>query len=105
MSIAVDVADIPQAATRQIGWCYLLTTNDAGQTRILAIAPAWSDGACTAQLGRTTTANVAARPSVTLLYPPAEPAAMSLIVDGDATMDGDVMTFRPRSGVMHRSAI
>lgn len=106
MSIAVALDDIPQAIAAQIGWCYLLTVSDDGQPRVLAVTPDVDDGGtlrCGA--GRGTAANAAARPSVTLVYPPADPAAMSLIIDATATVDGSAISLTPTWAVMHRSAV
>lgn len=106
MSVAVDLTDLPTAIAAQIGWCYLLTVSDDGQPRVLAVAPDLAaDGVLRFEVGRGTAANVAARPAVTLVYPPSAAAAMSLIVDGAATVDGAVVAFAPTWAVMHRSAV
>ncbi len=57
------------------------------------------------EVGKSTGANVAARPSVTLVFPPATPEAMSLIVDGTATVEDGVVSFVATWAVMHRSAV
>lgn len=106
MSIAVALEDIPQAIAGQIGWCYLLTVSDDGQARVLAVAPdIHDDGTLRFEAGRGTAANAASRPTVTLVYPPVDPTSMSLIVDGDAVVDGSTITIAPTWAVMHRSAI
>jgi len=55
-------------------------------------------------LGRTTRANVAAHPSVTLVWPPADPSDYSLIVDGVASMRDDELAVAPTRAVLHRPA-
>ena len=106
MSIAVDLAALPTAIAEQMGWCYLLTVSDDGQPRVLAVAPAIADGGVLRfEVGKATSANVAARPGITLVYPPAAEPAMSLIIDGTATIDGASVAFTPTWAVMHRSAI
>ncbi|MCU1364859.1 MAG: hypothetical protein JWL72_2149 [Ilumatobacteraceae bacterium] len=106
MSVAVDLAALPAAIAAQIGWCYLLTVSDDGQARVLAVAPQVSDdGALMFEVGKGTAGNVAARPSITVVYPPAVATAMSLIVDGTATVDGSSVTLVPTWAVMHRSAV
>src|SRR3954449_3529486 len=105
MSVAVPIAELSAAIKGQIGWCYLLTVSDDGQARVLAVAPTDAgDGVLRFDVGKSTGANVAARPSVTLLFPPASAAAMSLIVDGSATVDNGAVSFVPTWAVMHRSA-
>lgn len=106
MSIAVDLADIPRAIAGQIGWCYLLTVTDEGQARVLAVAPdAQEDGSLRCTAGRGTLANAAARPNVTLVFPPATAEAMSLIIDGTATVTDTFVDVAPTWAVMHRPAI
>ena len=116
MSIAVAIEDIPSAIAAQIGWCYLLTVSDDGQARVLAVAPtANDDGTLRFSAGRGTAANATARPSVTLVFPPADPHAMSLIIDGTATVTnagtnagtdaGTEVSVTPTWAVMHRSAV
>ena len=106
MSIAVDLSVLPAAIAEQIGWGYLLTVSDDGQARVLAVAPTVSDdGALTFEVGKGTAGNVAARPTVTVVFPPAVATAMSLIVDGTATVDGTAVTMVPTWAVMHRSAV
>jgi hypothetical protein len=56
------------------------------------------------QLGRRTLANVTDRPQVTLLWPPVDPADYSLIVDGTAQLDGEVLLIDPSRAVLHRAA-
>jgi hypothetical protein len=106
MSVAVELSELPTAVAAQIGWCYLLTVSDDGQPRALAVAPTIAeDGRFTFEVGRGTAANVASRPAVTLLYPPADPAAMSLIVDGTATIEVGTVAMTPTWAVLHRSAL
>ena len=96
-----------EAMAETIGWCYLLTTSDEGQTRILAVRVDDLGGAML-RFGvgsKGTAANVAARSQVTLLFPPREAEGMSLIVDGTATVEGGVVSFVARSAVKHRSAL
>ena len=110
MSLAVTIEQLPTAIETQIGWCYLLTTSDQALPRILAITPEWdgSTGTLRATVSGGTAASVTARPTVTLLYPPAQPTGMSLIVDGAGTIepsdDGPILHFTPATAVLHRPA-
>lgn len=106
MSVAVPIPELSAAITGQVGWCYLLTVSDQGQPRVLAVAPDdIGDGMLRFEVGKSTAANVAARREITLVFPPASPAAMSLIVDGVATVDGSSVSFVATWAVMHRSVI
>ncbi len=109
MSIQVPIDDLAGVVESQMGWCYLLTVSDAGQARVLAVAPSFapeaSDRTLCFDVGGGTAANVTARPDCTLLWPPATPEAMSLIVDGTASVVGSTVRFAPTSAVKHRSAV
>jgi hypothetical protein len=110
MSVAVTIEGLPDAIEAQVGWCYLLTTSDQALPRILAITPAWdgATGTLRASVSGGTAASVTARPTVTLLYPPAQTAGMSLIIDGTGTIetddDGPLLRFTPATAVLHRPA-
>ena len=56
--------------------------------------------------GRTTRANAAAHPDVTLLWPPIEPGGMSLIVDAESFETGseEDLHLAPKKAVRHRPA-
>ncbi|MEI7617736.1 MAG: pyridoxamine 5'-phosphate oxidase family protein [Actinomycetota bacterium] len=107
MSVVVSLAELPAAIERQIGWCYLLTVSDQGGARAVAIAPVWvhESSALSAEVGRRTAENAGARPSVSMVWPPADPYGYSLIVDGTVQVHDVTITFTPTSAVMHRPAI
>mgnify|MGYP005814821617 CR=1 FL=1 len=104
MSIPVELDDLVAAASAY-GFAYVLTVSDAGTPHVVAATPQWGDGGATVTVGRSTLRNVAARPSISLCYPPAEPGGYSLISDGTATVAGDDrITFAPTTAVYHRPA-
>ncbi len=71
----------------------------------MSVAPTYADGAFTiTDPGRGSCANVAAHPSVTLLYPPLDQPGMSLIVDGTAAVNGTDVVVRPASAILHKPA-
>jgi hypothetical protein len=105
VSIEVALDDLPSAVA-EFAFAYLVTVADDGRARVLAVATEATDGRLVvADAGRSAPANVAARPAVTLVYPPPTPEGMSLLVDGDATADGTTVTVTPTRAVRHRSAI
>ena len=72
MSTKVDLHELADTM-RDYGFAYLLTVTDDQRTRAVAVTPfagaaglTFTDG-----LGRGTRANLAQRPDVTLLWPPA----------------------------------
>jgi hypothetical protein len=104
MSIAVPVDELG-AALAERHWGYLLTVRDDGRAQTLALPTVWRDGALVGEVGRSTAANVVARPNVTWVFPGASGEEFSLIVDGDATVEGSTVVVRPTWAVLHRPAI
>jgi hypothetical protein len=106
MSIPVPLADLAAAITEHGTTTYLLTSSDDGRphlshTRVTVEA----DGTLRTGGGRRTVANIAARPLVALLWPPATDGDYSLIVDADARVEnGDTVVLTPTNAVMHRPA-
>ena len=92
------------------GFGYLLTVTDDGRTHLLALRPSVrSDGderllRFDAGGGRACR-NAAQRPQVTMVFPPhAGSGGMSLVIDGEAQVDGDFVDVRPTWAVLHRKA-
>jgi len=104
MSIPVDVADLAKALT-DFGAGYLLTASAEGRVKAVTVEPEVLDGALVVRgPGRGSSANVAANPAVTVLFPPREPRGFTLLVDGTATVDGEDVRVTPASAVLHRPA-
>ena len=108
MSIAVNVDDL-RAATASRPWAYLLTVGDDGRSHLLAAVPTWRDATLLVEAGKRTRDNAARQPSVALVYPPVdapgETSSYSLIVDAEASLEGDVIILHPTKAVLHRPAI
>ena len=104
MSIKVGLDDL--ATTLQdYAYAYLLTGGADGRPHAVAVTPELVGGRLRiAEPGRRTRANAVERAAVALVYPPTEPGGYSLIVDGDATADGDALTVSVTSAVLHRAA-
>ena len=103
MSVPVDLDDL-EATTAEYGWAYLLTVRDDARPHVVAVSPTWVDGALVAAVGRGSALNATARRSITLCYPPIDTTGFSLIVDGQAAVDGDLVTLTPTAAVLHRPA-
>ena len=104
MSIPVTLADLPTTLA-QYPWGYLVTVGPALRAHSLAVPTHWSDGALHATVGRSTRANVAERPEITMIFPHPQPDEYRLIVDGTATVADAVVVFTPSSAVLHRPAL
>ncbi|MEZ5215851.1 MAG: pyridoxamine 5'-phosphate oxidase family protein [Ilumatobacteraceae bacterium] len=104
MSIPVALTELAEAAASR-AYAYLLTVNDDGRPHAVAVSPEFSgDSMVIAEAGRRTSANASARPSVSLVYPPADLGGYSLIVDALASVDGTTVSLRPSGAVLHRPA-
>lgn len=103
VSIAVELDEL-EAKTSEYGWAYVLTVREDRTTHVVAVTPAWRDGVLVADVGRGTVANVERELSITLCFPPLDPNGFTLLVDGVASADEGVLTFEPRTAVLHRPA-
>jgi len=88
---------------------YLLTVSGDGRPHSVAVAPEWQGDELVMGAGKTTVANAAARPDVSLVWAPGEAGGYSLIVDATVVAtdpgDGDsTVTVRPTKAVLHRPA-
>lgn len=108
MSIPVALERLRAEAERHGATPYLLTVGDDGRAHSVSVAASWESAALVASAGKRSMANVAARPLVSLLWPPREPGGYSLIVDGDGSLVGAGeaarIIVRPTRGVLHRPA-
>jgi len=83
---------------------FLVSVGEDGAPHTVSVAVIQSGDDLLAAAGGRTSANVAERPDVTLLWParPGEP--YSLIVDGHAELRGERVAIRPARAVLHRLA-
>lgn len=102
MSIPVDVSELERVRAA-FGAGYLVTVGDDGMPKVVTVEPTVEAGAVVVVgPGRGSLANAAARPAVTLAFPPAEAKGFTLLVDGIATPEGEVLRIAPLSAVLHR---
>jgi hypothetical protein len=104
MSIPVPLDEL-ESRIEGFPWGYLVTVRDDGRTQALAVPTRLVDGVLVATVGKGAASNASARPQVTLLFPGATGEALSLIVDGQARVDGDRIEVTPTWAVLHRPAI
>ena len=87
---------------------FLVTVSDAGEAHVVSVVVQQDGDVLAFDAGRTSRANLAARPTATLLWPARafDNGEYSLIVDGDGvvTGDGDEVTVSPTAAVLHRIA-
>jgi hypothetical protein len=104
MSITVPLDELATTLATY-PWCYLVTVSDDQRAHSLAVPTVFADGRFTAAAGRTTRINVAARSTITLLCPPPSGHEYSLIIDGVARVDGEMVSVEPTAAVLHRPAL
>ena len=88
MSFPVARADLG-LALQQYAEGYLLTVTPDATTRAVAVRPSVVDGQVVVGAGRSSSANVAVHPHVTVLCPPTTEKGFTLLIDGTATVAGD----------------
>lgn len=103
MSIAVPLEELA-AKVAEYPWCYLVTSGEE-RPHLLAVKPAAVQAGLRCETGHSSRANVVRNPLVVLLFPPTEVDGYSMIVDGEASVDGDGIVVNPTWAVMHRPAV
>ena len=104
MTIPVELGDLAKAIAKY-RFAYLLTNSTDAAPHAVAVVPVLEAGSLLVHgLGRRTRDNLLARPAVGLVWPPLSEADYSLIVDGQAALDGDVLRIVPTRAVLHRPA-
>lgn len=104
MSIVVTPEELGEALTR-FGYAFLVSVGEDGRPKIVSVNVALAGGTLiVTDTGRGARANVAARPGVTLVWPPADPRDLSLILDGEASLLPDAIAVPAGRAILHRPA-
>ncbi len=110
MSVPVPTAALADRIDAYGAVAYVLTVDADGRPHSVSVPVVLEGDELVSQVGRTTAANAAARPTVTYLWPPtAHDPSYALIVDGVATVATDddgtgVLRVAPTRAVQHRQA-
>lgn len=106
MSVAVSLEQLFEQISTW-GFGYLVTVSDDARAHVIALTPVPVGGEVLrfdAGGGRACR-NVSTTPLVSIVFPPAGHSdGFSLILDGEATVDGSCVEVRPTSAVLHRPA-
>jgi hypothetical protein len=109
MSEALPIDQLRAESARFGTHPYLLTQGENGRPHAVAVSIEWQGDRILTSSGTRSTANVAARPLVSLLWPSVEAGGYSLIVDGDGCVIGNGSDARisvsPTRGVLHRPGV
>ena len=103
MSIAVALEDLADKLA-EYPWCYLVTSGE-DRPHLLAVKPSVVKNGLRCETGHSSRANVVRNPLVVMMFPPQETGGLSLIVDGEAEVNGDGVIVAPTWAVLHRSAV
>lgn len=107
MSVAVDLSDLAEHLEGFGGVAYLTTVGDDGTPHLVSVRPRLEGARLRMGAGRRTSANVARRPGVSLLWPADRGGPYSLILDGRAELEGgpgeEVLAVVPEAAVLHRT--
>ena len=104
MSIPVALDDLAETLAGY-PWGYLVTVGPDLRAHVLAVPSTFADGVFVLSTGRSSRANAALRPEVTLVFPSPEPGAFSLVVDGNAEVRDAHVAVRPTHAILHRPAL
>jgi Pyridoxamine 5'-phosphate oxidase len=107
MTQKLELSGLPDRIREYGRGAFLVTVGDSGTPHVVSVAVDWDGATLSTQAGRTSRSNIAARPSVTLLWPGGPDDEYGLLVDGTASaMDGadGPLTITPTSGILHRLA-
>ncbi len=108
VSIPVDLDALADTIAERGPVAYFLTGGPDGRPHATHAVVEVVDGALRVPAGRKTARNAGERPAVSFLWPPAEEGGYSLIVDGDAVVEGPeddrVAVVAPTFAVLHRPA-
>jgi hypothetical protein len=108
----VSLAVSPEAVCQKIlelgPAAYLFTVTGEGQSHVVSVSVRGEGGRLSMRVGRRSSGNLVARPTLTLLWPARPGDEYSLLVDGHvvAAPDpaGGLVEVQPTSAVWHRAA-
>ncbi len=107
MSVPVDMADLPNEIVER-GAGFLLTSVMDSRPHVahhhFEVAAADGEVQLRVKPGNTSRQNCAKRPSVSVLWPATVDFSYSLIVDGEARIEGEHVIISATNAILHRPA-
>ena len=104
MSVPVELEALREQIASAGADVFLLSVRDGSRPHAVSAIVSWDGAELVVPVGGRSSANAAATSSVTLLWPSAG-QEYSLIVDGTARVDGEVLRIAPTHAVLHRSVL
>ena len=102
MSVAVELAELRAQIEAAGPDVFLLSVRDGSRPHAVSARVSWDGDELVLPAGSRSASNVAAAPDVTLLWP-STGQEYSLIVDGTARVEGELVRIAPTHAVLHRS--
>ena len=103
MSVAVSLEELARRV-EEFGSLAFLVTTDGANPHVVSVAVSFDGTTFSVPAGRSSHRNIEASATATLLWPGRDGGPYSLIVDGDASNQGDTAQLRPTTAVLHRLA-
>jgi hypothetical protein len=107
VSVAVSLQELHERIEACGPRAFLVTVSGGGDAHVVSVVVRREGDALAFDAGRTSRANLAARPTATLLWPSRsfDNGEYSLIVDGDGVdVGGEGVVVHPTAAVLHRIA-
>ena len=104
MSVPVELQELRSQIASAGAEVFLLSVREGARPHAVSAAVSWDGDELVVPAGSRSASNVAAAPSVTLLWP-SSGQEYSLIVDGTARVEGDQLRITPTHAVLHRSVL
>jgi hypothetical protein len=108
VSVAVSLQELHERIEACGPRAFLVTVSEGGDAHVVSVVVRRDGDALAFDAGRTSRANLAARPAATLLWPSRsfDNGEYSLIVDGDGVVaaGGENVVVHPAAAVLHRIA-
>ena len=105
-SIDGQLESVGQVVAERGPGAYVVTVSGDQRPHAVYVPVTWTGRALVAEVGATTAANAAARPGVSLLYPPRRDGDYSFVVDGTAAVESipgaNRLVVTPTRAVFHR---
>jgi hypothetical protein len=103
VSVPVEIESLRAELETEGAAAFLVTVGDANAPHVVSVLVSWVGDRLAVGAGRRSARNVEARPTVTLLWPAQEDGGLSLLVDGDAEVEGEQVLITPTFAIRHRS--
>jgi hypothetical protein len=103
VSVAVSLEELGRRVD-EYGSQAFLVTSDGASPHIVSVSVTFDGTAFSVPAGRSSQRNISATATATLLWPGHDDGPYSLIVDGEATHDGERAEVHPTTAVLHRLA-